>query len=74
MFAEKEEQSILFDKQKEIFYYDVAERTGWIEILLNNIKFENLIYHFQGLTKDKDFNDFIDYPFDDIKSKKDLKM
>ena len=47
------------------------ERTGGIEKNDNSVNFQNLIYHFKGLTEDTDFNDFIgaETLFDDIKSK-----
>ena len=71
-FAEKEQKSIPLDKQKEIFYYLVAERTGEIQKLHSSVNSQNLIYHFKGPTKDIDFNDFIDVEtfFDNAKSRK----
>ena len=45
-FAEKEEKSIPLEKQKEMFFNLVAERTGEIEKLHNSVNFQNLIYHF----------------------------
>ena len=65
-------KSIPPDKQKEIFYNIVAERTGKIEKCHNSVKFQNLIYPFKGLTKNIDFNNFMDDEtfFDDINSKK----
>ena len=72
----KEKKSIPIDKQKEIFYNLVAERiAGGTEKLHNSFNFQNLIYHFKGPTKDKNFNDFIhaETLFDDIKSKKDVE-
>ena len=46
-FAEKEQKSIPLDKQKEIFYYLVAGRTGEIEKLHSSVNSQNLIYHFR---------------------------
>ena len=48
------------DKQEEIFYQLVAERTGKIEKLHKSFDFENLIHYFKGSAKDIDFNDFMD--------------
>ena len=58
--------------KSKILYNLVAEKIRELEKLHNNVNFQNLIYHFKGLTKDIDFNDFIDAEtlFDDIKSKK----
>ena len=72
MFVEKEEKGISFDKQKEIFYKIVAERTEDIEELHNSFHFQNFIYQCKGSTKDIDFNDFHDAEtfFDDINSEK----
>ena len=68
----KRKKSIPLDKQKEIFYNLVAERTGEIEKLHNSVDFQNLIYHFKGATEDIYFNDLIDAEtlFDDIRSEK----
>ena len=51
MTAEKEKQGIPLDKQKEIFYKHAAERTGDIEKLHNTVNFQNMVYHFIGVTK-----------------------
>ena len=71
MFPEKE-KSISLDKQKEIFYNLVAERTGAIKKLHNSVKFQNLVYHFKVHTKNKDFSNSTDAEtlFGDIKSKR----
>ena len=53
---DKKEASILLDKQKEIFYKLVAERTKEIEKLQNSTNFENLIYYFKGSTRDIHLN------------------
>ena len=58
-FSEKE-KSIRLDKQKQIFYNLLAERTGEIEKLHHSVNFQKWIYQFKGLTKDIDFNGFID--------------
>ena len=60
VLTEKEEQSIPLDKQKELSYELVAERTGEIRKLHSIVNFGNLVYHFKGLTKDIDFNNFFD--------------
>ena len=78
-FSEKEKQSTPLDKQKEILYKLVAERTGEIEKLHITISanFQNLVYHLKVPPADRDVNDFIDADtlFSDIKSKKQyLKM
>ena len=72
VFNEKEEKSMLLEKQKEILYNPVAGITGEIEKLRNSVHFQNLIYHFKSPSKDIDFNDLIDAEtlFDDIKSNK----
>ena len=66
------EESIPLDKQEEIFYNLVVERTRKTEKLHNSVNFQNLINHFKGPPKDIDFNDFTDAItlIDDIKSKK----
>ena len=71
-FAEKEEKGIPLNKQKEIIYNLVVERTGEIEKLYNSVNFQSLIYHFKGSNKDIDFKGFIgaETLFDNIKSKK----
>ena len=53
---DKKEESILLDKQKEIFYKLVVERTKEMEKLKNSINFENLIYYFKGSTRDIHLN------------------
>ena len=60
------ESNAFDDKEEKIYHlvskkiYDpVAERTGEIEKLHNSVNFQNLLYHFEGPTKDIDFNDFI---------------
>ena len=67
----KNKNSISLDKQKEIFYKLVAERTREIEKLHNIVNFQNLVYHLKDLFKDIYFNDSIDTEtlFDDTKSK-----
>ena len=49
-FTEKE-KSIPLNKEKEIFYNFVAERTEEIEKLHNSVNFQNLVYHFKGSLK-----------------------
>ena len=76
-FSEKEKQSTPLDKQKEILYKLVVERTGEIEKLHISANFQNLVYHLKVPPADRDVNDFIDADtlFSDIKSKKQyLKM
>ena len=76
-FSEREKQSTPLDKQKEILYKLVAERTGEIEKLHSSANFQNLVYHLKVPPADRDVNDFIDADtiFGDIKSKKQyLKM
>ena len=70
-FTEKE-KSIPLDRQKEICFNIVAEKTGTTEKLHISVNFQILIYHFKGVTKGIDFSDFItaETLFDCIKSKK----
>ena len=56
----KKERCRPLDNKKEIFYNLAAERTGEIEKLCNSVNFQNFIYNFKGLTKNKRFTDFID--------------
>ena len=69
-------KSISLDKQTRISYNLVAKRTRKIEKSHNSDNFQNLLYHVMGPTNDADFNNFIDAGtlFDDIASKKDLKI
>ena len=53
---DKEERSILLEKQKEVFYKLVAEGTGEIGKLHNSVNFDSLIYYFTCSTKDINFN------------------
>ena len=56
----KKEKSIPFDKQKEIFYKFVPERTEEVKKLCNRVNFENLIYYCKSSTKNINFNYFTD--------------
>ena len=47
----KKKKSIPYDKQKEIFYKFVPERTEEMKKLRNRVNFENLIYYCKGSTK-----------------------
>ena len=48
---------MLLANKKEIFYNLVVERTREIEKLYNKANFQNLIYHFNGPTKEINFHD-----------------
>ena len=69
---ERERQNISLDKQKEMFYKLVAEKTGEIEKLYDSVNFQNLVHQFKGPTKNINCNDFIDADtlFNYIKCKK----
>ena len=64
-FAEKEQKNIPLDNLKEIFYELVVKKTGKNEEIHNSVNFLNLIYPFNSLTKDIDFNDDDDNDDDD---------
>ena len=57
-FSEKEKQSTPLDKQKEILYKLVVERTGEIEKLHISANFQNLVYHLKVPPADRDVNDY----------------
>ena len=60
MLKKKNKVYLPLDKQKEIWYKLVAERTGEIGKLDNSVQFEKIKYNFKGPTKDLYLNGFID--------------
>ena len=71
-FLKKKKKVYPLIRKKEKIYNLVAERTGKIEKIHNNVNFQNLVYQFKGPSKNVDFVDITDAAslFNDKRSKK----
>ena len=69
-YKDIEKDNLTTDKQREIFNELIKERTKAMTKLHSAVEFDNLLYHYKGPTKDKDFSMHNDAKslFDMIKS------